>query len=164
MNRRFAILLVLGVVAAACGGNTNSDGPSGVDRVPTTTTAPAPPVELGNPNVGSPSIVEPCEPPEDLEAFCGPFTHVQGSLRVVWDRWFWGQGMFSRGTVEVFDGDELVVSGPFFGGDTVMLQQANGDFTFVDAAGDVITVVTQQELAPVILAALEGAGIGGAQS
>ena len=35
-------------------------------------------------------------------------------------------------------------------------------FTFVDAAGDVITVVTQQELAPVILAALEGAGIGGA--
>lgn len=154
MKRRFAILLVLGLVAAACGA-TASDGPSGIARVPTTTA----PDSSDNPDVPTPGIVEPCVPPEALEAFCESFTFEQGSLRVVWDRWFWGQGMFSRGTVEVFDGDALLLSGPF-SDQSVMRQETNGDFTFLDDSGEAITVVTQQELGPVIQAALEEAGIG----
>ncbi len=104
MKRRIVILLaVLGAVATACGG-TNSDGPGGINRVATTTTSM--PVAEGS------GIVEPCEAPEDLTAYCQPFTYEQGSLRIVWDRWFWGQGMFSRGTVEIYDGSALIRSGP----------------------------------------------------
>ena len=157
MNRRIAILLVLGLVATACG-SADPEGPSGIARVPTTTSL-APPIEFGNPDMDSRSIVEPCEPPEGLEAYCQAFTHQQGTLRIVWDRWFWGQGMFSRGTVEVFDGDDLLVSGPF-SSDSVMRQEKNGDFTFLDEKGESITVVTQQEIRPIIEAALEAAGIG----
>ena len=80
-------------------------------------------------------------------------------MRIVWDRWFWGQGMFSRGTVEVFDGNDLLLSGPF-ASDSVMRQETNGDFAFLDESGEVITVVTQQEIGPVIEAALSEAGIG----
>lgn len=154
MKRRFAILIVLGFVAAACGG-ANPDGPSGIGRVPTTSTPTGP----GNPDLASPAIVEPCVPPEGLEPFCEPFTYEQGSVRIVWDRWFWGQGMFSRGTVEVFDNGDLLVSGPF-ADESVMKQETNGDLTFLGENGDVIAMVTQTELSPAIEQALKQAGIG----
>ncbi len=158
MKRQFAILLVLGLVAAACG-DSNFGGPSGIARGATTTTSSTPTTGTGNQNVPPLAIVEPCVPPEALEAFCKAFTFEQGAVRIVWDRWFWGQGMFSRGTVEVFDGDDLLVSGPF-SDELVMKQEANGDLTFLDGNGEVIIVVTQRELSPVIQAALEEAGIG----
>ena len=158
MKRRFAIFLVLGLVAAACAG-VDSDGPSGIARVPTTGTSPGAPVPSENPDTPPPAIVEPCEPPEGLEPFCQPFTYQQGPLRIVWDRWFWGQGMFSRGTVEIFSGADLVLSGPF-SDESVMRQERNGDFIFLNDNGESITVVTQQEIFPHQQAALEEAGIG----
>lgn len=158
MKQRFATLLVLSLIAAACGGS-DFGGPSGVDRGPTTTRSPASATDSRNPDVHLPAIVEPCEPPEELEAFCGPFSYEQGTLLIVWDRWFWGQGMFSRGTVEVFEGEDLLVSGPF-SDESVMKQETNGDLIFLDADGGVVTLVTQSELSPAIQAALEQAGIG----
>ena len=158
MKRRFAILIILGFVAAACG-VTNSDGSSGIGRVPTTSTPLTPPAGVGNPNLAPSAIVEPCVPPEGLEPFCESFTYEQGSVRIVWDRWFWGQGMFSRGTVEVFDGGDLLVSGPFSDA-SVMKQETNGDLTLLKENGDVIAVVTQADLSPAIQEALEQAGIG----
>ena len=163
MKRRIATLIVLGVVAAACG-DGSSDGPSGIRRVAPTSTSVGPVSGSGNPDVSPPAIVEPCIPPEvTLEPYCGPFEYQQGSMRIVWDRWFWGQGMFSRGTVEVFDGNDLLLSGPF-ASDSVMRQETNGDFAFLDERGEVIAVVTQQEIGPVIEAALSEAGIGNGPS
>ena len=164
MKRRIATLLVvLGVVAAACG-DVTSDGPSGIRRVPPTSTSVGPVNGIGDPDVSPPAIVEPCIPPEvDLEPYCRAFEYQQGSMRIVWDRWFWGQGMFSRGTVEVFEGNDLLLSGPF-ASDSVMRQETNGDFTFLDESGGMITVVTQQEIGPIIEAALVEAGIGNGPS
>ena len=67
--------------------------------------------------------------------------------------------MFSRGTVEVFDNGDLLVSGPF-ADESVMKQETNGDLTFLGENGDVIAMVTQTELSPAIEQALKQAGIG----
>ena len=104
--------------------------------------------------------VAPCEAPADLTAYCTPFILDQGETRIVWDRWFWGQGIFSKGTVEIYTNDALVASGAFSGASSIMEQGSEGEFIFYNEAGDVVAIATQDELAPAIVAILEAEGIG----
>ncbi|NNC93002.1 MAG: hypothetical protein HKN80_10975 [Acidimicrobiia bacterium] len=111
----------------------------------------------GDTGVTVPLVVEPCDPPtENLEAYCQPFELVLGNTTIVWDRWFWGQGTFSKGTVEVYHGDKLVAAGPFVGEGSIVEQADDFSFIFYDAEGTVVAVAKQEEITPVIQAALDG--------
>lgn len=129
---------------------TDSTPPTNGDESPTTTEPPS-----------SGPDVAPCEAPEDLAVYCTPFTLDQGDTQIVWDRWFWGQGIFSKGTVEVFTNGQSVASGAFSGASSIMEQGDQGEFIFYDDAGDVVAIATQDEIAPAIIAILEAEGIGG---
>lgn len=111
----------------------------------------------GNTEVTVPLVVEPCDPPtENLEPYCEPFELVLGNTTIIWDRWFWGQGTFSKGTVEVYHGDELVAAGPFVGEGSIVEQADDNSFIFYDAAGEVVAVAKPEEITPAIQAALDG--------
>ena len=111
----------------------------------------------GNTEVTVPLVVEPCDPPtENLEPYCEPFELVLGNTTIVWDRWFWGQGTFSKGTVEVYHGDELVAAGPFVGEGSIVEQAEDNSFIFYDAEGTVVAVAKPEEITPAIQAALDG--------
>ena len=137
---------------------TTADSPAGT--TPTTIEGALPtnpdPVDSGGtdtPEVTVPLEVEPCDPPsENLEAYCQPFELVLGNTRIVWDRWFWGQGTFSKGTVEVYHGDELVAAGPFIGEGSIVEQNdgAEGGFIFYDPDGTVVAIATESDITPAI--------------
>jgi hypothetical protein len=111
----------------------------------------------GDTEVTVPLVVEPCNPPtENLEPYCEPFELVLGNTTIVWDRWFWGQGTFSKGTVEVYHGDELVAAGPFVGQGSIVEQAEDNSFVFYDAEGTVVAVAKPEEITPAIQAALDG--------
>ena len=129
---------------------TGTTSPTNGDE-PTTT---VPPTSSG-------PDVAPCEAPEDLAVYCTPFTLDQGDTQIVWDRWFWGQGIFSKGTVEIFTNGQSVARGAFSGASSIMEQGDQGEFIFYNDAGDVVAIATQDELAPAIIEILETAGIGG---
>lgn len=103
----------------------------------------------------------PCEAPEGLEPYCQPFILDQGDTQVIWDRWFWGQGVFSKGSVEVVTNGETVASGLFYGDSSIMQQGDDREFLFYGPSGSVVAVVTQEELGPAISAAIDEAGLGG---
>lgn len=173
MKLRIAQTLVVGLVLAACGG-TDTTSDSGIPRVEnidaTTTSAPsttsdttvggsvptASSVITGGSEVTVPLEVEPCNAPtEELEAYCQPFELELGNTRIVWDRWFWGQGTFSKGSVEVFHGDTLVAAGPFIGTDSIVVQDDENRFIFYDAAGEVVAIAAPEDITPAIQAALD---------
>ena len=95
------------------------------------------------------------------EEFEQPRGIDQGDTQIVWDRWFWGQGIFSKGTVEIFTNGQSVARGAFSGASSIMEQGDQGEFIFYNDAGDVVAIATQDELAPAIIEILETAGIGG---
>jgi hypothetical protein len=100
--------------------------------------------------------VEPCDPPtENLEAYCQPFELVLGNTRIVWDRYFWGQGTFSKGTVEVFHGDELVAAGPFVGEGSIVEQDEDNNFIFYNPEGTVVAIASPDDITPAIQDALD---------
>lgn len=180
MKTRLAILVAIALVAAACSsgdaaqntGLTRTTVPAG----PTTTSGPGTnggetatstdgdlptnpdPTDLGSggtePTV--PLEVEPCDPPtEDLEPYCQPFELNLGDTLIVWDRWFWGQGTFSKGTVEVYHGDELVAAGPFVGEGSIVEQDEDNNFIFYDPNGTVVAIAKPDDITPAIQAALD---------
>ncbi|MBT8194594.1 MAG: hypothetical protein KJP22_14415 [Acidimicrobiia bacterium] len=179
MKTRLAILIAVALVAAACS-SSNADSNAGFLRTttsgaPTTTSTPTTadspggttpttiegalptnpdPVDSGGtdtPEVTLPLEVEPCDPPsENLEAYCQPFELVLGNTRIVWDRWFWGQGTFSKGTVEVYHGDELVAAGPFIGEGSIVEQDEDDNFIFYDPNGTVVAIASPDDITPAI--------------
>ena len=107
-------------------------------------------------DVTIPLEVEPCDPPtEDLAAYCQPFELVLGDTRIVWDRYFWGQGTFSKGTVEVYHGDTLVAAGPFVGEGSIVEQDDDDNFIFYDPDGTVVAIAGPDDITPAIQAALD---------
>ncbi|MGI9611100.1 MAG: hypothetical protein ACR2NL_12475 [Acidimicrobiia bacterium] len=179
MKTRLAILLAVALVAGACATSeassntgfvrtTTSAAPTttstpttsdaGVETTPTTIDGALPtnpePVDSGgsdSPEVTVPLEVEPCEPPtESLEAYCQPFELVLGDTRIVWDRWFWGQGTFSKGTVEVYHGDELVAAGPFIGEGSIVEQDEDDNFIFYNPEGTVVAIASPDDITPAI--------------
>jgi hypothetical protein len=176
MKTRFLIALAL--LAAACSSSGSETGQVTRTNPPTTavtTTAPTPPTtsaesvatsiadttSLPPTTVGIPSTPVPCEAPPESAVYCEPFVLDQGATQVIWDRWFWGQGVFSKGTVEVVTDGEVVASGPFFGSESIMVQGPDRDFLFYNTAGAVVATVTQQELSDAIAQAIEDAGLSG---
>lgn len=108
------------------------------------------------PGLTVPLEVEPCDPPtENLEAYCQPFELVLGNTRIVWDRYFWGQGTFSKGTVEVFHGDELVAAGPFVGEGSIVEQDEDDNFIFYNPEGTVVAIASPDDITPAIQAVLD---------
>jgi hypothetical protein len=187
MKKRLLTLMAIALMAAACSSTDAATPGTGLARangsgIPTTTSTPgtgdtnpastttSPGGALptnpeagdsgsGNTEVTVPLVVEPCDPPtEDLEPYCGPFELVLGNTTIVWDRWFWGQGTFSKGTVEVFHGDELVAAGPFVGEGSIVEQADDNSFIFYDAEGTVVAVAKPEEITPAIQAALDELG------
>lgn len=184
MKTRLLLLMVIALVAAACASSSEATPGTGLARAagseiptttsvsstgetPTTTTTatsgalPTTPEPIdsgtGNTEVTVPLVVEPCDPPtENLEPYCEPFELVLGNTTIIWDRWFWGQGTFSKGTVEVYHGDELVAAGPFVGEGSIVEQADDNSFIFYDAAGEVVAVAKPEEITPAIQAALDG--------
>ena len=179
MKTRLAILIAVALVAAACSSDDASSNAgflrTTTSGAPTTTSTPTTsdaagettpttiegalptnpePVDSGvtdTPEVTVPLEVEPCEPPtESLEAYCQPFELVLGNTRIVWDRWFWGQGTFSKGTVEVYHGDELVAAGPFIGEGSIMEEDEDYNFIFYDPTGTVVAIASPDEITPAI--------------
>ena len=147
---------------------TTTSAPDGSNSNPATTTStaaaggalPTTPGGVddgsGNTEVTVPLVVEPCDPPtENLEAYCEPFELVLGNTTIVWDRWFWGQGTFSKRTVEVYHGNELVAAGPFVGQGSIVEQAEDNSFIFYDAEGTVVAVAKPEEITPAIQAALD---------
>jgi uncharacterized protein YdeI (BOF family) len=116
------------------------------------------PVDGGSddaPPVTIPLEVEPCDPPtEDLAAYCQPFELQLGDTLIIWDRYFWGQGTFSKGTVEVYHGDELVAAGPFVGEGSIVEQDEDDNFIFYDTSGTVVAIASPADITPAIEAAL----------
>lgn len=177
------MLMVVALVAAACASAGEATPGSGLTRaggseIPTTTSAAsgdattttspasnggATPDNPGavdggtdNTEVTVPLVVEPCDPPtEDLAPYCQPFELVLGNTTIIWDRWFWGQGTFSKGTVEVYHGDELVAAGPFVGEGSIVEQAEDNSFIFYDAEGTVVAVAKPEEITPAIQATLD---------
>ncbi len=175
MKTRLAILVAIALVAAACS-SADADINTGLVRTttsaaPTTTTAAVQgtnttttldgalhtnpePVDSGGtntPEVTIPLVVEPCEPPTpNLEPYCQPFELVLGNTRIVWDRWFWGQGTFSKGTVEIYHGDELVAAGPFIGEGSIVEQDDEDRFIFYDTSGTVVAIASPDDITPAI--------------
>ncbi len=167
-----ATLIAIALVAGACSTEAAAPDNTGLARttVPDgTTTAPGQtntsvdgalptnpdPVDNGS-EVTLPLEVEPCDPPtEDLEPYCQPFELDLGDTRIVWDRWFWGQGTFSKGTVEVYVDDELVAAGPFVGEGSIVEQDEDDNFIFYDPSGDVVAVAMPDDILPAIQAALD---------
>jgi len=175
MKTRLIILIAVALVAAACSSSDESSNAgflrTTTSGAPTTTSVPAnageaspttiegalptnpEPIDSGGtrPEVTVPLEVEPCEPPtEALEAYCQPFELVLGNTRIVWDRWFWGQGTFSKGTVEVYHGDELVAAGPFIGDGSIVEQDEDDNFIFYDPSGTVVAIASPDEITPAI--------------
>ncbi len=176
MKIRLAILTVIALVGSACASDDANANPgllrSTTSLAPTTTvaepgstdgggseTTPSgsvptnpDPIDSGSPNPEveiPPYEVEPCEAPtEDLEGFCQPFELVLGNTRIVWDRYFWGQGTFSRGSVEVFHGDELVAAGPVAGEGAVYEEDEDGNLVFYNPIGTVVAIVGPDDLFP----------------
>ena len=110
----------------------------------------------GAPPVTVPLEVEPCDPPtEDLAAYCQPFELQLGDTLIVWDRYFWGQGTFSKGTVEVYHGDTLVAAGPFVGEGSIVEQDDDDNFIFYDQSGSVVAIASPDDITPAIQAALD---------
>ena len=108
------------------------------------------------PPVTIPLEVEPCDPPtEDLAAYCQPFELQLGDTLIVWDRYFWGQGTFSKGTVEVYHGDTLVAAGPFVGEGSIVEQDDDDNFIFYDPSGTVVAIASPDDITPAIQAALD---------
>ena len=140
-------------------GDDTSD-PAGTE---TTVTGALPtnpdPIDSGSgdePPVTIPLEVEPCDPPtEDLAAYCQPFELQLGDTLIVWDRYFWGQGTFSKGTVEVYHGDTLVAAGPFVGEGSIVEQDDDDNFIFYDTAGTVVAIASPDDITPAIQAALD---------
>ena len=179
MKTRLTILIAVALVAAACSSSEASTNAGFVrtttSGAPTTTSLPADsdssavttqttvdgslptnpdPVDSGgtdSPEVTVPLEVEPCEPPtENLAAYCQPFELVLGDTRIVWDRWFWGQGTFSKGTVEVYHGDQLVAAGPFIGEGSIVEQDEDDNFIFYDPNGTVVAIASPDDITPAI--------------
>lgn len=133
------------------------------DDTATTTTGGALPTNpdavdsgVDTPEITLPLEVEPCDPPtENLEPYCQPFELVLGDTRIVWDRYFWGQGTFSKGTVEVYHGDELVAAGPFVGEGSIVEQDEDDNFIFYNPAGTVVAIASPDDITPAIQAALD---------
>jgi uncharacterized protein YdeI (BOF family) len=178
MKTRLTILIAVAIVAAACSSNdasnnagflrtttsgaqttsTPTPADSTVDTTPTSIDGALPtnPEQADSGGTDTPDVtvaidVEPCEPPtENLAPYCQPFELVLGDTRIVWDRWFWGQGIFSKGTVEVFHGDELVAAGPFVGEGSIVEQDENDRFIFYDPEGSVVAIATPDDITPAI--------------
>ncbi len=183
MKTRLVTLIAIAMVAAACSASEATPGTglarnTGPDN-PTTTSAPIDGTTTTQPSTGGalptnpeviesgsggsevtvPLAVEPCDPPtEDLEPYCQPFELVLGNTTIVWDRWFWGQGTFSKGTVEVYHGDELVAAGPFVGDGSIVEQDDDNSFIFYDPEGTVVAIAAPDDITPAIQAALDGLG------
>lgn len=175
MKIRIAQLVTIALVLAACGGPSDSGNPPALKRTSTadatTTSAPAGTstivgsvptpgsVDAGVPEVVVPLEVEPCDAPtEELEAYCQPFELQLGNTLIVWDRWFWGQGTFSKGSVEVYHGDTLVAAGPFIGEDSIVEQDSDDRFIFYDTSGEVVAIAAPEDITPAIQAALDTLG------
>ena len=183
MNTRLSTLIAVALVAAACssGDTTTNTGltrstsdatttslvseTSDTDGPPATQTTVAgelpanpDPIDSGagvGPSATVPLVVEPCDPPtEDLAPFCQPFELQLGDTLIVWDRYFWGQGTFSKGTVEVFHGDTLVAEGPFVGEGAIVEQDGDDNFIFYDESGTVVAIASPADITPAIEAAL----------
>lgn len=139
----------------------DSDASDGADTETTVTGAlPTNPEPIdsgsGDTPVTVPLEVEPCDPPtEDLAAYCQPFELQLGDTLIVWDRYFWGQGTFSKGTVEVYHGDTLVAAGPFVGEGSIVEQDEDDNFIFYDPAGTVVAIASPADITPAIQAALD---------
>lgn len=181
MKNRLTTLIVVALVAAACSA-TEASTNTGLAR---TTTSPAPTTtsmppdgsagsgatsstvdgalptnpdaqDSGSSEVTIPLEVEPCDPPtEDLAAYCQPFELQLGDTLIVWDRYFWGQGTFSKGTVEVYHGDTLVAAGPFVGEGSIVEQDDDDNFIFYDPDGTVVAIASPSDITPAIQAALD---------
>jgi hypothetical protein len=184
MKTRLATFIAIALIAAACASDDESSS-AGFLRTTTspapTTTSTAPvsdgiagttstsvdgalptnpePIDSGDtdtPEVTAALEVEPCDPPtENLAAYCQPFELVLGDTRIVWDRWFWGQGTFSKGTVEVYHGDELVAAGPFVGEGSIVEQDEDSNFIFYDPEGTVVAIAGESDITPAIQAVLD---------
>ncbi len=176
MKIRIAQLATIALVLAACAGTDTTDN-TGLTRTPpidaTTTSAPTPgsgggdtsivgsvptpgSVDAGVPEVTVPVQVEPCRAPtEALEPYCQPFELQLGNTLIVWDRWFWGQGTFSKGSVEVYHGDNLVAAGPFVGDDSIVVQDDDNNFIFYDTAGTVVAIASPEDITPAIQLVLD---------
>jgi hypothetical protein len=171
MKTRLVILIAIALLAAACS-SSDAVTNTGLTRTtvaesPTTTSGGSdtsidgalptnPDTTTGNSQVTLPIQVEPCDPPtEDLAAYCQPFELVLGNTRIVWDRWFWGQGTFSKGSVEVYHGDELVAAGPFVGEGSIVEQDEDNNFVFYDADGTVVAIASPDDITPAIQAVLD---------
>ena len=65
--------------------------------------------------------------------------------------------MDGSGRVQVIGpSGQILAEGPFEGDDSIMIQRANGDFEFVNASGDVVARMTQQQLNDALDAATPG--------
>ncbi|MGI9647241.1 MAG: hypothetical protein ACR2OI_01860 [Acidimicrobiia bacterium] len=148
---------------SATGGATDAPQASDGDATGTTAADQSLPTNpdavdsgVNTPGVTVPLEVEPCNPPtQNLEAYCQPFELVLGNTRIVWDRYFWGQGTFSKGTVEVFHGDELVAAGPFVGEGSIVEQDEDDNFIFYNPEGTVVAIASPDDITPAIQAALD---------
>ena len=172
MKTPLTLLLAIALVAAACSSTPEGDGSALIrtttSAAPTTTSVPADSTgttsalpttptstDTERPEVTLPLEVEPCDPPtEDLEPYCQPFELQLGNTLIVWDRYFWGQGTFSKGTVEVYHGDELVAAGPFVGEGSIVEQDDDDNFIFYDSDGTVVAIAGPADITPAIEAAL----------
>ena len=173
MKTRLIILIAVALLAAACSsddattntgltrttvtaGPTTTSGSGGTDTSVDGALPTNPATTTGGSQVTVPIQVEPCDSPtEDLAAYCQPFELVLGNTRIVWDRWFWGQGTFSKGSVEVYHGDELVAAGPFVGEGSIVEQDEDNNFIFYDADGTVVAIASPDDITPAIQAALD---------
>ena len=184
MKKRLTLLIAVALVAAACSA-TEASTNTGLARTttspaPTTTSMPPPDGSAGSgatsttvegalptdpeaqdsgsgtSEITLPLEVEPCDPPtDDLAAYCEPFELQLGDTLIIWDRYFWGQGTFSKGTVEVYHGDTLVAAGPFVGEGSIVEQDDEDNFIFYDPEGTVVAIASPAEITPAIQAALD---------
>lgn len=99
-------------------------------------------------------------PPGQNPAYYTPFTVDQGSVRVVWDRWWWGL-LDGLGSVTVTNDGSTVAEGNISGEGAVQVQDpSTGSISIYGPNGDVVATVTQEDLTEAIREAQAEANIG----
>ncbi len=99
-------------------------------------------------------------PPGQNPAYYTPFTVDQGSVQVVWDRWWWGL-LDGLGTVAVTNDGSTVAEGNISGEGAVQVQDpSTGSISIYGPNGDVVATVTQEDLTEAIRDAQAEANIG----
>lgn len=153
---RLTVALCLVLAACSSGATTETTVESPGDST-ATTTATGP----GGTNPTSPGETTSTAPttttlPEDNPLVQAELTvEVDGATILFDQRPF--TLMDGSGRVQVIGpSGQILAEGPFEGDDSIMIQRANGDFEFVNASGDVVARMTQQQLNDALDAATPG--------